>query len=154
VWRIGRRARMTAGWRGGCRTFRTCKFPDGKYGIFLQQSLNSHRAQNIVLTYLINSFDILTSTMALNPKFIGQKFIGGSSPQALHTLELYLDYVCPYSKKMFDTIYDSVLPIIKQKYAGKVQVIFRQQIQVNNTMRASTFPSALTQFSLGTPRQP
>ncbi|KAK5725080.1 hypothetical protein LTR17_013279 [Elasticomyces elasticus] len=41
----------------------------------------------------------------------------------------FLDYVCPFSKKMFNTVYDSVFPIVKQKYADKVQFIFRQQIQ-------------------------
>lgn len=30
---------------------------------------------------------------------------------------------------MFDTVYDSVFPLVKQKYAEKVQIIFRQQIQ-------------------------
>lgn len=30
---------------------------------------------------------------------------------------------------MFDTVYDSVFPVVKQKYPDKVQFIFRQQIQ-------------------------
>lgn len=30
---------------------------------------------------------------------------------------------------MFDTVYDSVFPLVKSKYADKVQFIFRQQIQ-------------------------
>ena len=34
-----------------------------------------------------------------------------------------------FSKKMFDTVYDSVFPLVKSKYADKVQFIFRQQIQ-------------------------
>ncbi|EMC95122.1 hypothetical protein BAUCODRAFT_72187 [Baudoinia panamericana UAMH 10762] len=67
--------------------------------------------------------------MALNPKFAGQKLAAHVSPYALHTIEMYLDYVCPFSKKMFDTVYDSVFPVIKEKYADKVQLIFRQQIQ-------------------------
>jgi hypothetical protein len=66
--------------------------------------------------------------MALAPKFAGQKFTATNAP-TLHTLELYLDYVCPYSAKMFNTVYTSVFPLIKQKYASKVQIIFRQQIQ-------------------------
>lgn len=66
--------------------------------------------------------------MALAPKFAGQKFTATNTP-TLHTLELYLDYVCPYSAKMFNTVYTSVLPLIKQKYASKVQILFRQQIQ-------------------------
>ncbi|KAF2088190.1 hypothetical protein K490DRAFT_56199 [Saccharata proteae CBS 121410] len=67
--------------------------------------------------------------MALAPKFAGQKLAAGVSPQAVHTLELYLDYVCPFSKKMFVTLYDSVIPTVKSKYASKLQIIFRQQIQ-------------------------
>lgn len=66
--------------------------------------------------------------MALAPKFAGQKFAATNAP-TLHTLELYLDYVCPYSAKMFNTVYSSVFPLIKQKYASKVQILFRQQIQ-------------------------
>jgi len=65
--------------------------------------------------------------MALNPRFAGQKLAAQVSPYTQHTLELYLDYVCPFSKKMFDTVYDSVFPVVKSKYADNVQFIFRQQ---------------------------
>lgn len=86
--------------------------------------------------------------MALAPKFAGQKFVAAGSSQAIHTLELCktsppprsfpnhlanppldLDYVCPFSKKMFNTVYTSVFPLIEKNYASKVQVIFRQQVQ-------------------------
>lgn len=67
--------------------------------------------------------------MALNPKFAGQKLAAHVSPYTFSTLELYLDYVCPFSAKMFNTVYTSVFPVVKQKYADKVQFIFRQQIQ-------------------------
>jgi len=66
--------------------------------------------------------------MALAPKFAGQKFSATNTP-TLHTLELYLDYVCPFSAKMFNTVYTSVFPLIKQKYSNNVQILFRQQIQ-------------------------
>ncbi|KAF8865293.1 hypothetical protein BDZ45DRAFT_684335 [Acephala macrosclerotiorum] len=66
--------------------------------------------------------------MALAPKFAGQKFTATNAP-TLHTLELYLDYVCPFSAKMFNTVYTSVFPLIQKKYASKVQILFRQQIQ-------------------------
>lgn len=66
--------------------------------------------------------------MALAPKFAGQKFTASNAP-TLHTLELYLDYVCPFSLKLFNTVYTSVFPLIRQKYASKVQILFRQQIQ-------------------------
>lgn len=34
-----------------------------------------------------------------------------------------------FSKKMFDTLYDGVFPLVNSKYPDKVQFIFRQQIQ-------------------------
>ena len=34
-----------------------------------------------------------------------------------------------FSAKMFNTVYTSVFPIVQQKYADKLQFIFRQQIQ-------------------------
>jgi len=67
--------------------------------------------------------------MALNPKFGGQILAAGVSPKTIHTLELYLDYVCPFSKKLFSTVYEKVLPTIQTKYSGRLKLIFRQQIQ-------------------------
>ncbi|CAD0081863.1 unnamed protein product [Aureobasidium vineae] len=65
--------------------------------------------------------------MALAPKFAGQALSGSLGSN--HTLELFLDYVCPFSKKQFDTFYRDVAPIIEQKYSNNLRVIFRQQIQ-------------------------
>jgi protein-disulfide isomerase len=70
--------------------------------------------------------------MAVNPKFTGQLLstASPSSASAAHTLELYLDYVCPFSAKLFKTFYTTVYPLIQQKYTSPgVRVIFRQQIQ-------------------------
>ncbi|KAI0865049.1 thioredoxin-like protein [Xylaria cubensis] len=75
--------------------------------------------------------------MALAPKFAGQKLVfstpavTGAVPPTLHTLELFLDYVCPFSARQFKTIYNVVAPLIKSnpKWASSVQFIFRQQIQ-------------------------
>jgi hypothetical protein len=68
--------------------------------------------------------------MALPPKFAGQLLASSSHSEAKHTLELYLDYVCPFSAKMFKTFYDSIRPLIEKKYTKPgVRVIFRQQIQ-------------------------
>ncbi|KAI2641084.1 thioredoxin-like protein [Xylaria nigripes] len=74
--------------------------------------------------------------MALAPRFAGQKlafsmptFIG-TLPPSSHTIELFLDYVCPFSAKQFNTIYNVVTPLIRSnpKWAN-VQFIFRQHIQ-------------------------
>jgi len=69
--------------------------------------------------------------MALAPKFAGQKLASGAfTPKAVHTLELYLDYVCPFSEKMFKTIYKTNLrKTLLEKYGDRVVTIFRQQIQ-------------------------
>jgi len=42
---------------------------------------------------------------------------------------LDLDYTCPFSKKLFLQFYTNVVPVIEQKFAGKVQAIFRHQVQ-------------------------
>ncbi|ORY05688.1 thioredoxin-like protein [Clohesyomyces aquaticus] len=69
--------------------------------------------------------------MALPPKFAGQKLASSAiQPAAVHTLELYLDYVCPFSAKMFKTIYTTPLrQTLTSKYGSSLVTIFRQQIQ-------------------------
>ncbi|KAI0441923.1 thioredoxin-like protein [Xylaria telfairii] len=75
--------------------------------------------------------------MALAPKFAGQKLVfsapaaTGTVPPTLHTLELFLDYVCPFSARQFNTVYNVVAPLIRSnpQWSSKVQFIFRQQIQ-------------------------
>jgi protein-disulfide isomerase len=66
--------------------------------------------------------------MSVPPKFAGLKLSAGRSLETQHTLELYLDYVCPFSAKMFNTFY-TLSPIISQQYGPRLQVIFRQHIQ-------------------------
>jgi len=68
--------------------------------------------------------------MALPPKFSGQLLASSSTNEAKHTIELYLDYVCPFSAKIFKTFYESVVPVIEKKYTKPgIRIIFRQQIQ-------------------------
>lgn len=76
--------------------------------------------------------------MTLAPRFSGQLLpLHSSTPPAPgqihkipHTLEFYLDYVCPFSAKQFKTFYADVVPLIKSKYTTPgVRVILRQQIQ-------------------------
>jgi protein-disulfide isomerase len=93
--------------------------------------------------------------MALAPKFAGQKLTSSAiQPKAVHTLELCkyfiryfhicialswyttddhhsdLDYVCPFSAKMFKTIYETPLrKTLLEKYSDRVVTVFRQQIQ-------------------------
>ncbi|KAJ4325117.1 hypothetical protein N0V94_000831 [Neodidymelliopsis sp. IMI 364377] len=88
--------------------------------------------------------------MALAPKFAGQKLASASiQPKAVHTIEICtlqpftsnsytsiltsdtdLDYVCPFSAKLFKTIYSTPLrKTLLEKYSDRVVTIFRQQIQ-------------------------
>ncbi|KAK1781245.1 hypothetical protein QBC45DRAFT_70944 [Copromyces sp. CBS 386.78] len=77
--------------------------------------------------------------MALPPKFAGQRLIptkgaGASSfpSQPLHTVEIFLDYVCPFSAKIYNTLYTSLFPALAADPSGlssKLQFIFRHQVQ-------------------------
>ncbi|KAF3898864.1 Disulfide bond formation protein D [Trichophyton interdigitale] len=65
--------------------------------------------------------------MSLQPKFAGLKIAGAA--EARHTLEIYLDYVCPFAAKMFKTFYGQVLPSLSEAASSRLTVIFRPQIQ-------------------------
>lgn len=76
--------------------------------------------------------------MALPPKYAGQKRIfaappatPSSVPPTTHTLELYLDYCCPFSAKIFRTLTTSVIPAIEANpaWASGLSLIFRPLIQ-------------------------
>ncbi|KAF9816519.1 hypothetical protein IEO21_04047 [Rhodonia placenta] len=67
--------------------------------------------------------------MALQPSLRGLVIAGTwDSP---HTLDIFLDYVCPYSAKIALAIDGVLKPLLGPggKYAGKVKVIFRPQVQ-------------------------
>lgn len=65
--------------------------------------------------------------MALAPKFAAQRL--GSAGSGTHTIELYLDYVCPFSMKMFHTVATQVIPEVNQTHPNKVQFVFVHQVQ-------------------------
>lgn len=76
--------------------------------------------------------------MAVPPKFAGHKLefappVASSSsvPRATHTFELYLDYCCPFSAKIFKTLTTQVFPAIRENsvWANSLAVVFRQQVQ-------------------------
>ncbi|KAJ5884110.1 uncharacterized protein N7473_010996 [Penicillium subrubescens] len=66
--------------------------------------------------------------MSVPPKYAGLKLLRATPQETQHTLELFLDYVCPFSAKMFKTFYAEG-PTVAQQYGSRLQVIFRQQIQ-------------------------
>ncbi|KAB5549778.1 thioredoxin-like protein [Coniochaeta sp. 2T2.1] len=92
--------------------------------------------------------------MALPPKFKAFRlsFTGSSAsgstpepePEPLHTIEVYLDYTCPFSAKMFKTLHQSLIPRLRPSPLGhKVQLIFRPQIQPWHPSSTLTHEAAL-----------
>jgi hypothetical protein len=76
--------------------------------------------------------------MAVPPRFAGTRLTfapvaptSTSVPPTRHTLEVFLDYCCPYSAKLYNTLTSTVAPLIRsnETFAPAVEIIFRQQIQ-------------------------
>ncbi|KAI0322509.1 thioredoxin-like protein [Amylostereum chailletii] len=67
--------------------------------------------------------------MALQPTL--RPFIVAGRSDAPHTLEVFLDYVCPFSAKLTRALDSVVKPLVDAggQYDGKVKVIFRNQVQ-------------------------
>lgn len=81
--------------------------------------------------------------MALNPALAPLAIAG--RPDAPHTLDIFLDYVCPFSAKMAFTIDKVVKPLISAggKYDGKIRAIIRLQVQPWHIASTLTHESAL-----------
>ncbi|SPO02301.1 uncharacterized protein DNG_04974 [Cephalotrichum gorgonifer] len=76
--------------------------------------------------------------MALPPKFAAHRLAFGQLvaktegvPPTPHTIEVYLDYACPFSAKIFNALLTTVAPLIRSNptWASQAQLIFRHQIQ-------------------------
>ncbi|KAI0092412.1 hypothetical protein BDY19DRAFT_924224 [Irpex rosettiformis] len=67
--------------------------------------------------------------MALQPSLSPLIIVGSSA--APHTLEFFLDYVCPYSAKIALSIDNILKPLFDAngKYANQTKIIFRNQVQ-------------------------
>lgn len=63
--------------------------------------------------------------MSISPRYASHRF----GPEGAHTLEVYLDYVCPFSAKLWKRLRADILPAAEAKYPGRIQFIFRHQIQ-------------------------
>jgi protein-disulfide isomerase len=64
--------------------------------------------------------------MALAPQFAGHRH---GAADAEHTLEVYLDYLCPFSARMYLTLREEILPYLDQFHHGSVSFVFRHQVQ-------------------------
>ncbi|KAF8505868.1 hypothetical protein F5888DRAFT_1915843 [Russula emetica] len=67
--------------------------------------------------------------MALAPSL--RPLLIAGKPDAPHTLDIFLDYVCPFSRKLSVTIDQIVKPWVNVggRYEGKIKIIFRNQVQ-------------------------
>lgn len=72
-------------------------------------------SQRYALTHYFNSAKVL-ATAASN----------GTLPAVIN---LYLDYNCPYSAKIFPKFYDTVIPQLNAKHPGKFQFVYVNVIQ-------------------------
>lgn len=64
--------------------------------------------------------------MSLHPAL---RSLRAGSPDALLTLEFYIDPVCPFSKRLFTSFYNNVLPQLGAGKYKEVNAIIRPQIQ-------------------------
>lgn len=67
--------------------------------------------------------------MALQPTL--RPLVIAGRYEAPHTLDIFLDYVCPFSAKMSRTIDTVLKPLVENggEYDGKVKIIMRLQVQ-------------------------
>ncbi|KAJ2742577.1 hypothetical protein GGI20_004387 [Coemansia sp. BCRC 34301] len=65
--------------------------------------------------------------MALDPVYAAHRLLAGE--HGLHTLEVYLDYTCPFSARMWRTLTTCVIPCLASNATNPVSVIFRHQVQ-------------------------
>ncbi|KAF8204599.1 hypothetical protein BJ912DRAFT_2017 [Pholiota molesta] len=81
--------------------------------------------------------------MSLNPSLRPQIVIGAL--EAPHTLDVFMDYVCPFSAKIASKIEKILKPLLAPtgSYAGKVKVIFRLQPQPWHAVSTLTHEAGL-----------
>ncbi|KAK1829480.1 hypothetical protein QBC39DRAFT_311062 [Podospora conica] len=94
--------------------------------------------------------------MATTIKYTGNRALVINNPpnpetlsQPAHKLELYLDYVCPYSAKLFKTLFTTVLPTLPPgTLKSHLQIIIRQHIQPWHPASLLTHEAALAVLRL------
>ncbi|PPQ70713.1 hypothetical protein CVT26_014637 [Gymnopilus dilepis] len=81
--------------------------------------------------------------MALQPSL--RPLIIAGNPDAPHTLDVFLDYVCPFSAKIALKIDKILKPLLGPggQYDGKVKIIYRLQVQPWHAMSTLTNEAGL-----------
>eukprot|EP00040_Diaphanoeca_grandis_P003203 m.24211 g.24211 ORF g.24211 m.24211 type:complete len:201 (+) comp14502_c0_seq1:69-671(+) len=54
-----------------------------------------------------------------------ESYTSALGPRGVTTVEVYLDYACPYSKKMYEMLFLKVFPM----YKDKIRLVFKHQVQ-------------------------
>ncbi|ODV97494.1 hypothetical protein PACTADRAFT_47406 [Pachysolen tannophilus NRRL Y-2460] len=66
--------------------------------------------------------------MSISPLYAASHIFKSSvakpTADAAHKVQLYLDYDCPFSKKLFNKFTEEVIPALDSKYPGKFEFIF------------------------------
>lgn len=84
--------------------------------------------------------------MSVHPSL---RLLRQGSPSALVTLEIYIDPVCPFSKRLFLAFHAHILPLIKTgRYHGRVAAIVRLQVQPWHPSSTMTVESVLAVAAL------
>ncbi|ODV81725.1 uncharacterized protein CANTADRAFT_119130 [Suhomyces tanzawaensis NRRL Y-17324] len=71
-----------------------------------------------------------------------------SAADAPHVINLYLDYTCPFSAKLFGKLYNSVIPKLHEKHPNKFQFVFVNVIQPWHPNATLAFEFALVAAGL------
>jgi len=99
--------------------------------------------------------------MTIQPKFAKTHllFPSAADSTAPVIVDLFVDYCCPFSAKLFIKWHDEVLPALKDKHKGRFQIIFRHVVQpwhpTSTLMHevalavAQVAPEKFTEFSYG-----
>ncbi|TFL05987.1 hypothetical protein BDV98DRAFT_243003 [Pterulicium gracile] len=81
------------------------------------------------------------------PPSLSPLVIINATQEDSHTLEIFLDYVCPFSAKMAKAIDGVLSPLLKSetesKFSGRVKVVFRPQVQPWHASSTLTHEAAL-----------
>lgn len=65
--------------------------------------------------------------MSIAPKYFAQTL--GPLTGRTNSIEIYLDYVCPYSVKIYKKLRSTIIPKLNELYPNRFNFIFRHQIQ-------------------------
>ncbi|KAI9325847.1 hypothetical protein DFJ73DRAFT_868124 [Zopfochytrium polystomum] len=65
----------------------------------------------------------------LSVRALGSTAATAAAGSATNILEFYVDFVCPFSKKIFTRLVEDVVPYAEEAYPGKVAFVLRQQVQ-------------------------